>query len=528
MLGLYPIPGAGDEAVVLTKDGYLWRVSLRDAFEPASFGDLSGQLLSGGSEEGLLGLTFSPQYGTDGRVYIYYNAPPSSPAFYARDVLSRFQVAGNTLDLSSEEVLIDLDDPGLWHNGGQLEFGADGYLYLSIGDGGWRNNVWYWDNAQDLTDMFGDIIRIDVSGESGYSIPPDNPFIDGPGGNADEIWAMGFRNPWRFSFDNITGDLWVGDVGQWRWEEVGRAVMGRNHGWPVMEGFTCFNKTDPNDCDQSPYVLPRASYCHDEYLPGCPTVAECAVVGGFVYRGSAMLDLYGWYVYGDFCSGRIWALDTSSETSEPITLTDSPYLISSFAELPNGELLVLTLDNAIYRLTSDGDGDLISNVAEFACGSDAASAASLPERIDGAFVDADDDGDTQVDEPLPVGAEAYDCDGDGFAGTRESSIGTNDQDPCGNNGWPADLADAHNALNIGDYNSFLFPLRGDGSLNKFGHAVPDVNDPNLARWDLDANNVVSIGDLNALNPAVRASTARPPMFGGLPAFFTNGGQCPWP
>jgi len=185
----------------------------------------------------------------------------------------------------------------------------------------------------------------------------------------------------------------------------------------------------------------------------------------------------------------------------------------------------------------DDDGDGVHDVDEGPCGSNSLDATSIPERLDGAFATTDDDGDAAVDEALPSGSESFDCDGDGWSGADEMlifSAGTtaNDQDPCGNNGWPADL-DPNNTLDIGDFNSFLFPLRGDGSFNKFDHPVPDASDPDIARWDLDAGDgIIDIGDINAINPAVLAPTARPPMFGGQPAFLSdvgNGvGGCPWP
>ena len=165
-----------------------------------------------------------------------------------------------------------------------------------------------------------------------------------------------------------------------------------------------------------------------------------------------------------------------------------------------------------------------------ACGANSLNAASVPERTDTA---GDDDGDGLTNEALPSGTEVYDCDGDGFTGTAEAVLLTDPQDPCGNNGWPAELTGSDNSLNIGDFNSFLFPLRGDGSFNKFGHTIPDPGDAAISRWNLDSNDAsISIGDLNALNPAVEAPTSRPPMFGGQPAFFANAGSgpgvCPWP
>ena len=173
----------------------------------------------------------------------------------------------------------------------------------------------------------------------------------------------------------------------------------------------------------------------------------------------------------------------------------------------------------------DDDNDMLVDTTEIGCGSNALSANSRPERID---TPSDDDRDTQVNEPLPPGAVAYDCDGDGFAGSAETNITTSDQDPCGANGWPAELAGDDNLLSIVDFNSFLYPLRGDGSFHKLGHSVPDAQDASISHWNLEPNGLISIGDLNALNPGVIAPTSHPPMFGGQPAFFTNGGRCPWP
>jgi hypothetical protein len=173
----------------------------------------------------------------------------------------------------------------------------------------------------------------------------------------------------------------------------------------------------------------------------------------------------------------------------------------------------------------DDDNDMLLDTAEIGCGSNALNANSRPERID---TPGDDDRDNQVNEPLPPGAAAEDCDADGFAGSAETNLTTNDQDPCGANGWPAELVGGDNLLSIVDINSFLYPLRGDGSFHKLGHSVPDAQDASIARWNLEPNGLISIGDLNALNPGVIAPTSHPPMFGGQPALFTNGGRCPWP
>ena len=167
-------------------------------------------------------------------------------------------------------------------------------------------------------------------------MPPDNPFVD-VAGAAPEKYAYGLRNPWRFSFDPATGDLWAGDVGQDKWEEIDRIVAGGNYGWSIMEGFECYRTPD---CDQTGLILPRAAYGHD---------VGCSVTGGYVYRGAAMPELQGWYVYGDYCSGRIWALDTASD-SDPVLLAEPGHPITSFGVLPDGEIVAVSFDKAIYRL----------------------------------------------------------------------------------------------------------------------------------------------------------------------------------
>jgi glucose/arabinose dehydrogenase len=329
MLGFSPIPGAADEAVVVTQGGVIWQVPLSGSGPATVYGDISGRLISNPeNEEGLLGLAFSPDYQSDGRVYTYYTA--GDPR---RSVLSRFNVVGGAIDLGSETVLLEVPQPFSNHNGGQIAFGPDGYLYVGLGDGGSGGDP--EGNGQDLSTLLGSILRLDFSGE-GYAVPPGNPLVDAPGARA-EIYAYGLRNPWRFSFDRGTGDLWAGDVGQNRWEEVDRIVAGANYGWNVMEGLECF---ESSACDTSGLELPRAAYGRDD---------GCSVTGGYVYRGPSMPELDGWYVYGDFCSGRIWALNTSDD-SPPVLLADTGLPIASFGELPDGELLVLTFENAIYRL----------------------------------------------------------------------------------------------------------------------------------------------------------------------------------
>jgi glucose/arabinose dehydrogenase len=332
MLGLAVVPGSDDQAILITQTGELRQVSLTSREDPLFFGDVSQLLISDpGREEGLLGIVFSPEYESDSSLYLYYSA--GEPR---RLVLSRFLVANGTLDMQSEQVLLEIDDPFANHNGGQLAFGPDGMLYLGPGDGGSANDP--LENGQDLSDLLGSILRIDVSGgAASYEIPPDNPFVDTPGA-LPEIYAYGLRNPWRFSFDRETGDLWLGDVGQDRFEEVNRIEAGGNYGWSIMEGFECFQA---QDCDRIGLIPPRATYGRD---------GGCSVTGGYVYRGEAMPELQGYYIYADFCTGNTWAVDSESDLSAPILISASGARVSSFTELPDGELLLLTYDQAIYRL----------------------------------------------------------------------------------------------------------------------------------------------------------------------------------
>jgi glucose/arabinose dehydrogenase len=326
------IPGTGNtEAIVVSqKDERIMRVSLTGAFGPTVYGDLSGYVGGGGNEEGLLSATFSPDFTSDRRLYVYYTQGAPSPT-----VLSRFNVPGDSIDTGSERRILEVPDFAANHNGGRVLFGPDGYLYLSLGDGGGGGDP--QENGQNVDSLLGKILRLKVTGEDRYSVPPDNPFV-GTGG-LDEIWAYGLRNPWRYSFDRATGSLWVGDVGQGSFEEVDLVVRGGNYGWDCFEGFAEY---ESNGCPAEGFQSPRAAYSHDG--------GSCSVTGGYVYRGAALPVLVGQYVFADYCSGLIWALDAANPSAQPVVIIDSEHYISSFAELPDGELLVLTFSNAIFEL----------------------------------------------------------------------------------------------------------------------------------------------------------------------------------
>jgi glucose/arabinose dehydrogenase len=328
------IPGTSntEAIVVLQKDERILRVSLTGAFEPQLYGDLSNYVGGGGNEEGLLSATFSPDFQNDGRIYVYYTQGAPAPT-----VLSRFQVSGGAMNTGSETRILEVPDFAGNHNGGRILFGPDGFLYLSLGDGGGGGDP--QENGQNLDSLLGKVLRLNVTGQDRYSVPTDNPFVGG--GGLDEIWAYGFRNPWRFSFDRATGSLWLGDVGQATFEEVDLVVKGGNYGWDCFEGPVQF---EPDGCPNEGFQPPRAAYgTHDS--------GSCSVTGGYVYRGGLLPELNGRYIYGDYCSGIIWALDSGNPGAQPVILLDSDEQISSFYELPEGELLVLTFGGTIFLLS---------------------------------------------------------------------------------------------------------------------------------------------------------------------------------
>ncbi len=297
----------------------------------ATFLDLSNTL-STVSEQGLLGLAFHPNYDANGFFYVCYNSSENL------SVISRFTVSSsdiNIADASSELVLLEISQPFTNHNGGQIVFGPEGYLYIAMGDGGSGGDP--LNHGQNTTSLLGSIIRIDVdANESGfnYGIPLDNPFVN-TNDIRDEIYAYGFRNPWRMSFDNQTGNLWTGDVGQGKIEEIDIVTSGGNYGWKFFEGTDCFS----GDCNASGLIPPLFEYNHDN--------GDLSITGGYVYRGSVLTSLQGKYIYGDFASGRIWALEENGANNE--LLIESDLAIASFGTDANNELYVCAFDGKIYK-----------------------------------------------------------------------------------------------------------------------------------------------------------------------------------
>jgi glucose/arabinose dehydrogenase len=344
-IGLTPAGDGSGRLFVNERDGAVRVIGPDGALQDRPFVDLSDRIDAGG-ERGLLGLAFHPDFATNRRLFVHY-----SRAGDGSTVVSELTASADlqTADPDSERVLFTVPDPFVNHNGGQLAFGPDGYLYIGLGDGGGGGDP--LQNGQNADVLLGKILRIDVDaqdGGRGYGIPTNNPFGPGganPGGGRPEIWAVGLRNPWRFSFDPDGGDLYIGDVGQGSWEEIDRqpadSAGGENYGWNVMEGRHCFG----GDCDQSGFVKPIAEYSHD---------LGCSVTGGYVYRGTAQPELQGVYVFGDYCSGIIFTLQVDEGTIDPKRVLDSGLGISSFGTDENGEIYVVDIRGAVYHVLVDG------------------------------------------------------------------------------------------------------------------------------------------------------------------------------
>nr|WP_298997804.1 PQQ-dependent sugar dehydrogenase [uncultured Allomuricauda sp.] len=333
-------PNDSSNRVFVVEQGGTIRVFDNDENEDTSqiFLDISSQINTTANEQGLLGLAFHPNFESNG--YFYVNYTPSA----GLSVTSRFQVSStnpNEANINSELVLLEIPQPFTNHNGGQLTFGPDGFLYIASGDGGSGGDP--DNNAQDRSNLLGTILRIDVDGTSNglnYGIPSTNPFVGEPN-IREEIFAYGFRNPWRMSFDLQTGNLWSGDVGQDEREEINLVTSGGNYGWRLFEGTFCFS----GDCSSAGLIPPVFEYEHNGN--------EQSITGGHVYRGSLTPSLVGNYVYADFIDGRIWALDASSSNPDDTLLINSNLNISSFGVDAQNELFICAFDGSIYRLVEN-------------------------------------------------------------------------------------------------------------------------------------------------------------------------------
>ena len=294
------------------------------------------ELTSKGGERGLLSIAFHPQYATNGFFFVNYTNTGG------HTVIARYHVSADPdrADTASAKTILVIEQPFSNHNGGQLQFGPDGYLYVGMGDGGAGGDP--GNRAQNLANLLGKMLRIDVDGDT-YSSPADNPFVNTPN-TRPEIWSYGLRNPWRFSFDRATGDLWIADVGQGDWEEVNyqpaASIGGENYGWRRMEGTHCFIPS--SGCNNGSLVLPVIEYDHSG--------GACSVTGGYVYRGASSPRLNGTFIYGDYCNGKIWGATRSGSTVTVKDLLDTGFLISTFGEDVNGELYVADHRGFVYRL----------------------------------------------------------------------------------------------------------------------------------------------------------------------------------
>lgn len=335
----FQAPRDGSGRFFIVEQGGTIRIVKAKKLLPTPFLNISSIIVSG-SETGLLGLAFHPSYKTNGRFFLNYTRRVSGQL---QSVIAEYHVSAgdlNVADPNSGKVLLSFDQPFDNHNGGQITFGPDGFLYIGTGDGGSGGDP--NGNGQKLSTLLAKMLRIDVNSGSPYAIPPDNPFV-GVSGAKGEIWAYGFRNPWRFSFDNKKSKrLFVGDVGQDSWEEVDIVTKGGDFGWNIMEGNHCY--PPGQSCSQNGLIPPIAEYSHSEGI---------AVIGGYVYRGTTIPALAGLYVFGDFGSGTLWTL----QETQPGTWSRAPLLstgvnVSALGRAANNELYVVDYSGKLYKLVA--------------------------------------------------------------------------------------------------------------------------------------------------------------------------------
>ena len=340
-------PGDGSNRIFVVEQAGIIRVFYNNPGTSSDkiFLDIRDRVASGG-EMGLLGLAFHPDYSQNGFFYVDYTS--TNPNRHT--VVARYKVSGSnpdSADIESETILLTQEQPFANHNGGKVAFGPDGYLYISFGDGGSGGDP--YNNGQNLSTFLGKILRIDVNSSNGnlnYSIPPSNPFAGNTSGYKEEIYAYGLRNPWRYSFDFTTNKLWCADVGQDQWEEIDTIQKGKNYGWRIMEGNHCYNP--PSGCDTAGLTLPVWEYSHNS--------GNCSITGGYVYRGKSAPGLAGKYIYADYCTSNIWALDVSGSPPQNQFLFRAPGQITAFGIDQDNELYFCDFDGSIYKLKSSSTG----------------------------------------------------------------------------------------------------------------------------------------------------------------------------
>lgn len=330
--------GDGSGRLFVTEQVGLTRVIQNGALANAPFLDIRNKVTTQG-EMGLLGLAFHPSFAQNGKFYVHYDRTNAAGAF--QSVIAEYRVGGaGQADPASERILLTVDQPQFTnHKGGQLAFGPDGFLYVALGDGGGKGDP--SNNGQNPQTLLAKVLRIDIDTASNgrqYGVPVDNPFVSG--GGLPETWAWGFRNPFRFSFDRSTGRMFLGDVGENRFEEVDIVQRGANYGWSTMEANHCFKPT--TGCNETGLTMPIFEYDHS---------GEAGIIGGYVYRGSKITGLQGSYVFGDLSSGHIWALtETSPGNWSRTLLISSGKSITSFGQDQDGELYVLDAAGSVSLL----------------------------------------------------------------------------------------------------------------------------------------------------------------------------------
>jgi glucose/arabinose dehydrogenase len=336
-------PDGSDRLFIVEQTGRI-RVLKNGQLLAAPFLDIQSLVVSGG-ERGLLSVAFHPDFASTGVFVVNYTRASSNAADVGDTVIARYRVTPPGADVanpSTGQILLTIDQPQPNHNGGLAVFGPDGMLYVGMGDGGGGGDLGAGHapegNGQSLTTLLGKMLRIQVGRTGPYSVPSDNPNLGA--GTRREIWAYGLRNPWRFSFDRATNDMYIGDVGQNAWEEIdfqpAAGVGGANYGWPVWEGSHAY-RGGQLVAD----IKPVADYSH--------AGGNCSVTGGYVYRGSRIPSLQGFYFYGDYCSGRLWSLVQLGGQWHASLILDTGFLISSFGEDQTGELYIVDLRGSVYR-----------------------------------------------------------------------------------------------------------------------------------------------------------------------------------
>jgi glucose/arabinose dehydrogenase len=510
------IANAGDERLfVVEQPGRIRIVDPDGSMRSAPFLDIEARVDDTNGEMGLLGLSFHPDYANNGYFYVYYTRDPGPGLDRTR--VSRFTVSADPDlgDPASELVLLEFEQPYSNHNGGDLHFGPDGYLYIASGDGGSGGDP--QDNAQDPDRLLGKLLRIDVdtsagngpdcdvSGAGNYFIPAGNAYNDGPGGvGCDEVYALGLRNPWRFSFDPTTGDIWIGDVGQNNKEEINRipagSAGGLNLGWRCYEGNQPYNL---DGCDGA-YLFPVYDFSHGN--------GSCSVTGGVVYRGAEYPELDGEYIFSDFCNTSVRAL--AGPLGAPVVREVLPANVvaapSAFGTDTGGEIYVASLYSGIlYRLRSaDSDGDGLADDVEITMGTDPSAVDSdgdgLVDGDDGvipigaypAGVDANGDGYVDGERTLGTDPTLTDSDGDQLDDGLEVARGTDPLDP---DDWPkladGDLAPWDNPdgqINAGDVliaTQLVVGQRTSGPLQ-------------YAHGDMNVDGVINLADLLLIQKVV--------------------------